>query len=92
MKLLTVLFLALSLAPAQDNKHWGPLVLNAIQGLVEWQPRAKGFEYESETEEKKLALDGSLKEQNKSKYASKEMEGRRPGRPGSDLHQASILT
>ena len=84
MKLPTLVLLAIRLAsahnnPPLDNKHWGPIVLTAIKGLMEWQPRAKGFEYDLEGDEKKLALDGSLKEQNKVKVAYKELDGHRWG-------------
>lgn len=79
MQRIAILFFALGLASAQDNKQWGPMVLTAIKGLMEWQPRAKGFEYDFQSEEKKLALDGSLKEQNKVKIAYKEIDVHRWG-------------
>ena len=62
MKLIIMLFLAIGFAPAQDNQQWGPMVLTAIKGLMEWQPRAKGIEYEDSRDFTKPASAASSKD------------------------------
>ncbi len=62
MKLMALLVFLTLHGNAQEANQLGPLVLQAIRGLMEWQPRARGYEYDYRTNEKKLASDGSEKE------------------------------
>ena len=77
MKRLILFLLSCMLSHGQEAKPWGPQILDAIEGLMEWQPRAKGYEYEFRKEEKKIASDGSVKEQSTSRIEFKQLQGYR---------------
>ncbi len=77
MKWLVLFLIPGILSHGQEAKPWGPIFLDAIKGLMEWQPRAKGLEYEFRSEEKKIASDGSVKERTNTRIEFKQLDGYR---------------